>query len=89
LQRLALLRVDLVDTLDTDDESELGLSRNIEGSVLFGYASKADALNLCLAVLLNVLFRTLEDNTTLLLVGLVNLKSASALIMKTLLSNAG
>jgi hypothetical protein len=77
LQSLALLWVDLVDTLDTDDERELGLSWNIEGTILLRDTSKTDALDLCLAVLLDVLFGTLEDDSTLLLVGLENLKSAS------------
>jgi len=34
LQGLSLLGIDLVDTLDADDESKLGLGRDVEGAIL-------------------------------------------------------
>jgi len=71
LEGLALLGVDLVDTLDTDDKGELGLGRDVERTLLLGGAGEADLLALLVAVLLDVRLGTLEDDTTLLLVGLV------------------
>lgn len=56
--------------LDTDDEDQLGLLRNVELAALLGDTSKADLLALSIAVLLDVLLGTLEDDATLLLVGL-------------------
>lgn len=70
LQNLAGLGRDLVDTLDTDQEDQLGLSRDIEGAILLGNTSKTDLLTLGITVLLDVLLGTLEDDTALLLVGL-------------------
>jgi hypothetical protein len=76
LQNLAGLGRDLVDTLDADQEDQLGLSRDVEGAVLLGNASKADLLTLGITVLLDVLLSTLEDDTALLLVGLVGTELA-------------
>jgi hypothetical protein len=56
--------------LDADDEDQLGLSRDVEGAILLGNAGKADLLALGVAVLLDVLLSTLEDDAALLLVGL-------------------
>ena len=70
LEDLAGLRGDLVDTLDADNEDQLGLSRNVKLAALLGNTSKADLFTLRLAVLLNVLLSTLEDDLALLLVGL-------------------
>ena len=70
LEDLAGLGGDLVDTLDTDNEDQLVLSSDLEGTVLLGDTSKADLLALTIAVLLDVLLSTLEDDTTLLLVDL-------------------
>jgi hypothetical protein len=70
LEGLALLGVNLVDTLDTDNEGELGLSGDVERALLLGDTLKADLLTLCIAVLLDVGLGALEDNLTLLLVGL-------------------
>lgn len=56
--------------LDTDDEDQLGLLGHVEFAGLLGNTSQADLLALRIAVLLDVLLGTLEDNTTLLLVGL-------------------
>jgi len=70
LQRLALLGVDLVDTLDADDEGELGLSGDEEGAIALGLALGIDDVALGLDVLLVVLLGALEDGLALLLVGL-------------------
>jgi hypothetical protein len=70
LEGLALLGVNLVDTLDTDNEGELGLSGDVERALLLGDTLKADLLTLCITVLLDVGLGALEDNLTLLLVGL-------------------
>jgi hypothetical protein len=56
--------------LDTDDEDQLRLSWDIEGSLLLGHTVETDLLTLFVAVLLDVLLSTLEDNFTLCLVGL-------------------
>jgi hypothetical protein len=63
--------------LDADQEDELALSGDVEGAILLGSASKADLLTLTIAVLLDVLLSTLEDDTTLLLVGLWKLSAWS------------
>lgn len=78
LQDLAGLGSNLVDTFDTDNKDQLGLIRNVEGSGLAALAGKADLLALCIAVLLDVGLGTLEDDTTLLLVGLLSLLSLFA-----------
>jgi len=70
LEGLALLWVDLVDTLDTDNKDELWLLRNVVGALSLGGAREADLLTLLVAVLLDVLLSTLEDDRALLLVGL-------------------
>lgn len=56
--------------LDTDNEDQLGLVRDVEVTLLTGNTSKADLLTLIVAVLLDVGLGTLEDSSTLLLVGL-------------------
>lgn len=56
--------------LDTDDEDQLGLSGDVDRVVGLGDTVEADLLTLCSAVLLDVLLGTLEDDATLLLVGL-------------------
>jgi hypothetical protein len=86
LEDLAGLRSDLVDTanmldspclidrpsvpLDSDHEDQLGLLINEEVALLSGKTSKSDLLPLGITVLLDVGLSALEDNTTLLLVGL-------------------
>ena len=70
LEGLALLGVNLVDTLDADDEGELGLGRDVERTLLLGDTLQADLLALCIAVLLDVGLGALEDDLALLLVGL-------------------
>lgn len=70
LEDLAGLRRDLVDTLDADNEDELVLGRNVVLALLLCKAGKANGLALGIAVFLDVRLGTLEDVTTLLLVGL-------------------
>jgi hypothetical protein len=72
LESLALLGVDLVDTLDTDDKGKLGLRWHVEGSLRLGDTSKADTLALRIAVFLDILLGALEDGLSLLLVRLGN-----------------
>lgn len=69
LEGLALLGVDLVDTLDADDEGKFGLSWDVEVALGLGKAVKTNLLTLCVAVFLDVLLGTLEDDLALLLVG--------------------
>jgi len=70
LEDLAGLGGDLVDTLDADDEDELGLGGDVERAILLGETGETDLLALVLTVLLDVLLGTLEDDATLLLAGL-------------------
>lgn len=56
--------------LDTDNEDQLGLILNVEVTLLAGSAGETDLLTLRIAVLLDVGLSALEDNATLLLVGL-------------------
>lgn len=65
LEGLALLGVDLVDTLDTGNEDELGLGRDVVAALGLGDASEADLLTLIVAVLLDVGLGALEDLLTL------------------------
>jgi hypothetical protein len=76
LEDLAGLGSNLVDTLDTDNEDKLGLTLNEEAALLASNAVEADLLALSGAVLLDIRLGTLEDNTTLLLVGLYESQSA-------------
>jgi hypothetical protein len=65
LESLALLGVDLVDTLDAGNEDELGLGRDVVAALGLGDASEADLLTLVVAVLLDVGLGALEDLLTL------------------------
>ena len=65
LESLALLGVDLVDTLDAGNEDELGLGGNIVAALGLGDASETDLLTLVVAVLLDVGLGALEDLLTL------------------------
>ena len=56
--------------LDSDDEDQLGLLINKEVALLSAQASQSDLLTLGITVLLDVCLGTLEDDTTLFLVGL-------------------
>jgi len=67
LEDLAGLRSNLVDTLDTDNENQFGLSWDVERALLLGDTSKTNLLALSIAVLLDVLLGALEDDFTLVL----------------------
>jgi hypothetical protein len=67
LQSLALLGVDLVDTLDADNKGKLRLGRNVEAVAALGLAGQTNLLPLGIAVLLHVLFSSCEDDLALLL----------------------
>lgn len=67
--------------LDSDDEDQLLLSRNVEAALLLGDTVEADLLALRVTVLFDVLLSTLENNAALLLVELdstVSLRSKCA-----------
>jgi hypothetical protein len=66
LQCLALLRIDLVDTLYPDDEGELGLGGDVEAVALLGLTRQAHALPLIVTVFLHILLSTCEDDLALL-----------------------
>lgn len=57
--------------LDTDNKDKLVLSWNVVGTILLGETSKTDLLALGITVFLDVLLSTLEDDATLLLLGLL------------------
>jgi hypothetical protein len=56
--------------LDTDNEDQLVLSRDIERTILFRQTLQTDLLTLLVTVLLNVFLGTLEDDAALLLLSL-------------------
>jgi hypothetical protein len=56
--------------LDTNHEYQFLFSWDVEGTILLSQTGKTDLLTLLVTVLLNVLLRTLEDDTPLLLLGL-------------------
>jgi len=61
LESLANLRMDLVDTSNTDDKGEFGLSWDIEVTLISGLSEHSDLIPFLLSVFLDVLFRSLED----------------------------
>ena len=63
-------RLKLNTPFDTDHEDQLLLSRNVEGTILLSQAGQTNLLTLLITVLLDVLLGALEDDTTLLLLGL-------------------
>lgn len=69
LEDLAGLGGHLVDTLDADQEDQVGTGGDVGRVRLAGDAVEADLLALGIAVLLDVLLGTLEEDLTLLLVG--------------------
>jgi len=85
LENLAGLWCDLVDTLDSDNKDQLLLSRDVEGTILLGETLKTDLLTLCVTVLFNVLFGTLENDTALLLLSLFLLLKFSSTLLAGLL----
>lgn len=70
LEGLSGLGGNLVDTLDTDNKDKLGLRGNVERTVSLGSTLLLDDLTLSLVVLLLVGGGFLEENLSLLLVGL-------------------
>jgi hypothetical protein len=56
--------------LDTDNEDQLVLSRDIERTILFRQTLQTDLLTLLVTVLLHIFLGTLEDDTAFLLLGL-------------------
>lgn len=70
LEGLSGLGGNLVDTLDTDNKDKLGLRGNVERTVSLGSTLLLDDLTLSLVVLLLVGSGLLEENLSLLLVGL-------------------
>lgn len=70
LVHLQLARLKLDEPLDTNNKDQLSLSRDIVGAFLLAQPREPDLLALCIAVLLDVGLGTLEDDATLLLVGL-------------------
>jgi hypothetical protein len=85
LKDLARLWCNLVDTLDTDNEDQLLLGWDVEGTLLLGQAVETDLLTLLVTVLLDVLLSTLEDDTTLLLLGLLSLLEIGGALLSGLL----
>jgi hypothetical protein len=73
LEDLAGLRSDVVDTLDTDNEDQLGLGRNIEVTSSLSLAVETNLITLLGAVFANVLVSALEDDATLGKGGLASL----------------
>lgn len=84
LQDLAGLRADVVDTTDTDDESNLGLRLDEELTSILGITASLDELQLASAVLLGVGLSTLEDDLASLSL-LLRRRSASRLLVSELL----
>lgn len=70
LQNLSWLRSNLGDTLDSHDENQLGLSLNVVRTVGLGLTLGVNDSTLSLGVFLNVLGGSVEDDLSLLLVGL-------------------
>lgn len=81
LQRLALLGIDLVDTFDANNESQLRLRRDVEAVALLGFAGQPYPFPLCVAIFLDVLLSPCEDDLSLLL-AFVYIMSAQFLSMR-------
>lgn len=56
--------------LDTDDEYQLWLIRDVESSILSAQATKTDLFALSVAIFLGIGLGALENETALFLVGL-------------------
>merc|ERR1719342_190555 len=67
MEALPDLGGDLVDTTDSHDEGELGLSSNIVVSLLLGLTPQSNLISLLILVFLGELLGSLEDLNTLLL----------------------
>jgi len=85
LEDFAGLRGNLVDTPDTNYEDQFGLGRDVERAILLAQAGKTDLLTLCIAVFLDVLLGTLEDDAALLLLSLLLLLKLSRTLLALLL----
>lgn len=74
--------------LDSEDEDQVSLGGDVGRVLALGNAVKTDLLTLRIAVLLDVLLSTLEDDATLLLVGLrKTVSELSFKLMKTKMCN--
>jgi hypothetical protein len=67
LQCLALLRVNLVDTLDAHHKRKLGLPGNVKAFALLGLAGEANPLPVCIAIFLHIFLGPCKDYFALLL----------------------
>jgi len=85
LKDLAGLWCDLVDTLDADNENQLVLSWDVVGTILLRETGETNLLALLVTVLLNVFLGALEDDTTLLLLGLLLLLKLGGAFLSGLL----
>jgi len=78
LKNLARFRSDLINTLNSNNKNQFRFIRNVERTLLLAQTSQTDLLPLCIAILLDVRFCALEDNTTLRLIGLLLLFQLSS-----------
>jgi len=85
LKDLAGLWCNLVNTLNTDNEDQLVLSRDVVGTILLRKAGKTDLLTLLITIFLDVLLSTLEDDTALLLLCLLLLLKLGGSLLSCLL----
>jgi hypothetical protein len=85
LEDLAGLGGNLVDTLDADEEDQLGLSRDVEGTILLGGTGETNLLTLTLAIFLDVGLGALEDGGALSLVVLLLLLNLGSTLSASLL----
>jgi len=69
LEDLLDLGRDLVDTTDPHHEGKLGVSRNIVVTFLPGLTPQPDLISLLILILLGILFSPLENGSTLVLPG--------------------
>lgn len=81
LQDLARLGGDVVDTTETDNKDNLGLTGNVEVTLGFGGTAETNLLALGGAVLLGVLLGALEDDLALGEVGLFEIAAGKVKIM--------
>jgi len=85
LKDLARLGSNLVDTLNTNNKDQFLLGWDVERTILLGQTLKTNLLTLCVAVFLHILLGTLEDDTTLLLLGLLLLLELGRTLLSRLL----
>jgi len=87
LHDLSWLWWDLVDTLDSDDEGDLWLSRDVEVTISLCDTLESDLFTLGLSVFLNVLLCPLENDFSLLLGCLLSLDKSSLSVSGSLVSS--